>query len=567
VTDANTATPELATLRPVAAGGKRCRGVWLVALITAIVAAGVYTRSLSGDFVFDDVPAIRDSTYIHDMGNWLNVLTFHVMSEDVLDFNRPVQVASLMLDATIWGVNPMGYRLTSLLLHALCTALVVVLLAKLMREATSQSKDNMDAKRSGMDRPMLAGLLLAGLLFALHPVMVEAVAVPSNRKDQLATLFFILSLLAATGFRANGSPRDWVLGFACVMCMLLSIGAKENGVAGPAVLFMYWWLLRRKEHPAAWLTLVAVCSLVVVIFLAVRFGLERDKSEVFLSKPSPLSPTLKGRANFQVGYLVFYAKNLLWPTALCADYTLHSLLPIIRLGLLRDVIFFALGGAGIWLAMRSRLFALALWVVVFALLPVCNLVPIYIHAADRYLYMPMVGLALMVAMGVSLAGRKWSTPLAAAGFAGGLAVCAVLGVMTWQRIAVWDNAIALWTDTCAKDDHSIRGHMGLGTEYMANSQFDKALPYWERAADWVTNRPDFWINLVLCHEKLGDTQGMNDAIMRMLKVHPNLFRPELLPREGYLKGVNMDRFARIMGQFRESHPYYTPPTPMMHDRP
>lgn len=560
MTDANSASPELATPRP-AAGGKRCWGVWIVALITAIAAAGVYSRSLSGGFVFDDVPAIQESTYIHDTGNWLKVLTFYVMSEDVLDFNRPVQVASLMLDATIWGVNPMGYRLTSLLLHALCTALVVLLLAKLLRESDSSST------AGGMDRPMLAGLLLAGLLFALHPVMVEAAAVPSNRKDQLATLFFILSLLTATGFRANGSPRDWVLGFACVMCMLMSIGAKENGVAGPAVLFMYWWLLRRKEHPAAWVSLIALCSLVVVVFLAVRFGLERDKSEVFLSKPSPLSPTLKGRANFQVGYMVFYAKNLVWPTALCADYTPHSLLPILKLGLLRDVIFIALGGAGIWLAMRSRHFALALWVVVFALLPVCNLVPIYIHAADRYLYMPMVGLAMMVALGVSVAGRKWSIPLATAGFAGGLALCVVMGVMTWQRIAVWDNAMSLWTDTRAKNEYSIRALMGLGTEYMANNEFDKALPCWELAAEWVTNRPDFWINLVFCHEKLGNTQGMNDAIMRMLKVHPNLLRPETLPREGYLKGVNMNRFTRIMGEFRQAHPYYTPPPPMPFHQP
>ncbi|MCE9589264.1 MAG: hypothetical protein K8S99_01930 [Planctomycetes bacterium] len=544
---------------PSAPVRERPFAVLLIAALAAACAAGVYLRSLSGDFVFDDVAVIRDAAYLHDMSNWPDVLTFHVMSQDVVDFNRPVQVASLMLDATIWGKNPLGYRLTNLLLHAVCTFLTVVLLARLLREGRTPA--GRDAAVTPLGVAELAGLLLAGLLFALHPVMVEAAAVPSNRKDQLATLFVLLSMLAAIRFRAVMTPRNIVLVITCLFCTLLAVGAKENGAAGPPILLAYWWLFRRREKPVAWLSLIGACALIVAVFLAVRFGLERDKSEVFYTKPSALSPTLLGRANFEVGFVLLYARNLLWPTRLCADYNLWSLKPIIGLGVLRDIIFMAVGGAAILLAQRSRLFCLGLCVVVMAMLPAANLVPIYIPAADRYWYLPMVGLGVMVALGASWVGARAPRALAAAALAISLLLCAALGVLTWQRIGVWDNPKVLWTDTHAKNEGSIRALTGLATELANEGNLAQAIPYFEKAAGWVTNRPDYSINIVIGYDNLGRRADVDAAIRKMLAVYPRFLHPESIPRTGELKGVDMDRFESLMLRFREANPYYDPVRP------
>lgn len=529
----------------------------ILAVLAATIAAGIYLPSLSGAFVYDDIAVIRDSTYIHDPANWSHVLTLKVMAEDVIDFNRPVQVASLMLDAAIWGKEPLGYRLTNLLLHAACTFLVVILAARLLRESLTPVGKNMGETVLGMSA--LVGVFLAGLLFALHPMMVEAAAVPSNRKDQLATFFLLIAFLAATRFRAVLDLSNIVLAAVCTLCTLLAIGAKENGVAGPPILFMYWWLLRRREKPVAWLSLIAVCSLACVLFLAARFALEREVSEVFITKPSAISPTIKGRANIQVGFMVLYAKNIFLPAWLCADYNLRSLEPIYKYPFLREAVMLFLGGVVILCSMRSALCALAVWIVLFAILPVANLVPIYVPAADRYWYLPMLGLSIMVALASVWVGRHAPRPAAAAALVVSLVLAVVLAGLTLQRIAVWDNTIALWRDTLDKNDRSVRAHTGLATEYANTGRLGEAAPHWKQAAEFVRNRPDYWVNVIVLNHSLGRTGEAYEAIRSMLEVYPEMYYPDSVPRTGYLASVDMDTFSRIVAQFRSANPYFTPP--------
>jgi hypothetical protein len=96
---------------------------WQAAILAAVTVA-VFLPTLSSGFVYDARLQILTDPFLHDPWNWLPVLSFGVLGMDVLDFNRPVHLASLMLDAAIWGRNPFGYHLTSVLLHALNVVLV-----------------------------------------------------------------------------------------------------------------------------------------------------------------------------------------------------------------------------------------------------------------------------------------------------------------------------------------------------------------------------------------------------------------------------------------------------------
>ena len=98
------------------------------AIIIAVVAAVIYLPILTADFVYDDTSQILTDDYIHKPAHFAEVLSLSVMRKDILDNNRPVMLLSLMLDSLLWGYNPFGYHLTNLLLHALCSAMVFLLL-------------------------------------------------------------------------------------------------------------------------------------------------------------------------------------------------------------------------------------------------------------------------------------------------------------------------------------------------------------------------------------------------------------------------------------------------------
>ena len=126
----------------------------------------------------------------------------------------------------------MGYHLTGLLLHAGVTALLFLLIVRLL-DGAPQAR---------------VVAFLAALLFAVHPVNCETVAEPSYREDLLVALFVLAGLNCAAWFEIG-----WLSGIATVLLFFLAVGAKESGVAGPVALGVYWCLFRRTEPRRAWL--------------------------------------------------------------------------------------------------------------------------------------------------------------------------------------------------------------------------------------------------------------------------------------------------------------------------
>ena len=192
----------------------------------------VFWPTLHSEFVYDSQAEIVLWDYLHDRANLLTAVSFRLMSLDVLDFNRPVAVASLMFDSLFWGREPFGYHLTNILLHIATTWAAFLL----VRHILVQVRPDGDPPRRNL------AAFLATLLFALHPLVTEAVCEPSNRKDLLATLFGLTAILLVARHRpgwGRGDPARVVLGpFLC----LLATGSKELGVAFPVILFAYWLL-------------------------------------------------------------------------------------------------------------------------------------------------------------------------------------------------------------------------------------------------------------------------------------------------------------------------------------
>jgi len=358
--------------------------------LVALAAVALYLPAIGFELVYDSNSQILIDDFIHLPRHFLDVLTLRVMGMDVLDFNRPVNLFTLLVDSLLWGKIPAGYHFTSLLLHGATAALLFRWLLGLVGK--------------------IWPALLAALLFAVHPLHCETVVEVGYREDLLATLFLLAGLLCAMNFRP-GLPKlrekVWLPALGTVACLALSVASKETGVAGPAALGVYWLLFRRNDKWRLWLALIVATAVVATAFMTVRFALEPKNSIIFDTEPSRLAPTWGALIAIQCRIFAAEFLRIAWPADLCADYNGYSIRTILLLDAAIALTLIVAGQAFLCVfGKQNRLFILATAVFWFSLAPVSNVIPIFRPMADRFLYMPLVGVALMLAAAVATLWEK-----------------------------------------------------------------------------------------------------------------------------------------------------------------
>jgi hypothetical protein len=225
-----------------------------VACIVLLATVLVYLPALNNGFVDWD-----DHQYVYKNPNiwFFNLRSLQWMFTAFHVGNwHPLTWLSHAVDYALWGLNPMGHHLTSVLLHGLNTFLVVLLITRLV--CLAQAKASGDNRYSSSGSPLLAGAV-TGLLFGLHPLHVESVAWVSERKDLLYALFYMLSVLSYMRYaviasggivasddnsykhhvshseRGGSNYRYYML---CLMLFMFSLMSKPMAVTLPAVLLL-----------------------------------------------------------------------------------------------------------------------------------------------------------------------------------------------------------------------------------------------------------------------------------------------------------------------------------------
>jgi tetratricopeptide (TPR) repeat protein len=476
------------------------------AVLLAAVTLAVFATTLSAGFVYDARMQILTDPFLHDPRNWLPVLTFGVLRMDVLDFNRPVNLASLMLDAALWGKAPFGYHLTSVLLH---TANVLLAWQAVRRLAPGLGST--------------AGIT-AALFFAVHPVVTEAVCEPTFREDLLATAFTLVGLVLALGRPMDGRGDGW-RSAACIAACLLAVGSKESGVAAPAAIAACWLLVRRGDRGRFWPTATAGGTLVVVAFLGARFLLEPTPSRIFAARPQYPGGSLAAALLLEPRILGLYVQLVLLPVNLCADYGLYSVthLPLPAAAAL----LLAVAGAAALAIRADRRMGLAFVLIVAPLLPVSNLIPIYRAAADRYLYMPMAGIAIGIGLfldGPWLARRETLRDRLLAGL---VAATILLGVACMERQRVWANSIALWTDTVRKNPVAATAAMGLAEALLDAGRLAESEAAARRGIELTGGgHGEAWATLALVLEAQGRSPEAFAAVDKAVQLDARLADPD-----------------------------------------
>ena len=505
---------------------------WQQAALLAGITFAAFSATLSADFVYDARMQILTGDFIHDWRNWPAVLSGRVLGMDVLDFNRPAMLASLMVDAALWGRNPFGYHLTSVLVHVINVLLVWLVIREVSGVAGRPDK--------------AIAPLLASLVFAIHPVVTEAVCEPTFREDLLVALFTLSALVLAMRHSPAAPGFDTRRALGCTALCLLAIASKEAGIVAPLLLAASWWLFRRGEPGRFWAVAIGGATLVVVAFLAARFLLEPDASSIFESKPEYPGGSLSQAMLLEPRILALYAQLILFPVNLCADYGLTSVshLPLP----LALVLLAAIAVAGAMAARHDRRLLFAYCLVLLPLVPVANLIPIYRPAADRYLYLPTAGVAVVVGCLLDapwLAGRE---QLRQRILAGCMAAIAVLGMACVERQTVWANSLALWDDAFRKNPGSFTNAAGLGEALRAAGRLPEAEQL-AREAIRLSNgrRGDAWATLAIILDAEGRVADAAAALAKALEIDPSLSDPDAKVKSLAMERPMAEDLKRLLG--------------------
>ncbi len=387
---------------------------------------------------------------------------------------HPLTLWSHMLDCELYGLDPRGHHLTSLLLHAACVLALFHLLA------TSTS------------RPWPSAL--AAALFAIHPQHVESVAWVAERKDVLSTLFWFLTMIGYVAFVRQRTVWRYMV---VVGLFALGLMAKSMLVTLPVVLVLFdYWPLGRLDwgfstpHRKALLAsivektpLYLMSAAVCVVTIVAQTGAISSREVV------PLGLRL---ANAADSYLTYLVKTVV-PTDLGAFYPLQQ----------EPAIWRALAGVGLLLAativvlLRRRIAGYWttgwLWYLV-TLLPVIGIVQVGAQArADRYTYVPLVGIFIGIAWSLdALVGKRRAWRAAVATLAVSWVVA--LAFVASRQVSYWADSVTLFERAIAVTNDNRVAELNLAEAYSDRGD-PAALDHYRKAIEIDAEWPQAWAGL------------------------------------------------------------------------
>jgi len=452
-------------------------------LAVGLCAVVVYLGTLWNKFALDDIPIIVVNPLVaHASGIWRAFTAPYWAADFGGHMYRPLVIAGFALDALVDGT--VWFHAVNLLWHA-GAAVAVAALA-----------------RRWMDT---AGGLVAGLLFAVHPVHVEAVANVVGRAELMAALFTVLAVYTALG-RAHPAWSAAALAFG-----LLS---KENAAVAPALVVWAWMLGLDRPDRRRMVSLVVAWVLVGAAYTAVRtlvrqpFGGYMSVAPMFIGQ-SWLSVRLTALAA-----LADVARLLVFPLTLRVDYSPNER-TIVTSPL--DVRFAAgLFCALVWAALlmvswrRGRkLEAFGLGWIGVAFLPVANLLyPAGFYVAERTLYLPSAGLVLAATAALSRLPRDRVRLVVAI-------LCLLGGVRTALRVPVWRNDNAVTLSIIEDSPDSYGGPVRMAGVYLDRHEPAKALAAARIAAGIAPYDPWVYATGTVAALALGDLGAADSLLTRL----------------------------------------------------
>jgi len=486
---------------------KMTKFLYAILLVVAVIA--VFIRSTAFQFVnLDDVDYVTQNPHVMGGLSPENIAwaftSFHAANW------HPVTWISHMIDSQLFGLNPWGHHLVSVLLHTANTLLLFFLLSRL----------------SGT----LWKCAFAAALFAIHPLHVESVAWVSERKDVLSTMFLLLTLAAYANYVQLRTFRYYCL---ALLAFALGLMSKPMLVTVPFLLLLmdYWPLGRFTERnsssddsvsdqplipPSSTWSILKEKIPFLILSMASCIITVLAQSSLAVISLEELPFSLRA-ANALVAYSA-YIGNMFWPFNLGAYYPFSGVLPLWKV-MGASILLLSISMLALKNIKRYPYLAFGWFWYVVTLVPVIGLVQVGAQSmADRYTYIPMIGLFIAIVWGIhDLAETAGATRLVRAGAA---ILVLILSVISYRQVGYWKDSEAVFGRALEVTNDNWFAHSLYGVALDEQGKYAQALPHFIKSVQINPNYSKSRYSLGIALKRVG---RLDEAIVNYraaIKIDP-----------------------------------------------
>jgi Tfp pilus assembly protein PilF len=538
-----------------------------LASFVAVVTFAVYLASLQNDFIaeWDDGEYVLNNPHIRSINPaFLRWAFFDFYASNW----HPLTWMSHALDYAIWGLNPLGHHLTSIMLHAINAFLVVVLIMRLQEIAKGTAPGGLESSLPD-ERGMLITAGVTGLLFGLHPVHVESVAWVAERKDLLCALFFLLSIMAYLRYAGSrepgarsqesessmddeGTPPDpggekrWYT-FSLGL-FVLALMSKPMAVSLPVVLLILDWYPFRRLHsgPTARTALVEKLPFITLSLISSVLTVlaQRAWGAVVEIQSVPLSSRLLVAAQSLIAYL----GKMIVPIELIPYYPYpKNISPASPEFLFSLALVIGITVCCVMVSRKQKVWLTAWGYYAVTLLPVIGIVQVGSQSmADRYTYLPSLSPFLIMGVGASwvytrmIISQRSRFMVVMLLLSSGLMIFAGLSFLTIQQLRIWKNGLTVWSYVIEKEPEKVSiAYTNLGSVYQKKGQLDKAMENYDKAITLDPTDYLAYINRGAIFDKGSQFDKAIESYNRAVMLNPGDFTAY------FNRGLTYDKIGRI----------------------
>jgi Tfp pilus assembly protein PilF len=502
----------------------------IVCIVLIAVIWGVYGQVTQFAFVnFDDPVYVIQNSHVQS-GITHNGLHW-AFTTKYFGLWNPLVWLSFMLDYQLYGLNAGGYHLTNLILHILSTILLFRLFNRMTGEIWKSA--------------------FVAALFALHPLHVESVAWVSERKDVLSAFFWLLTLCIYVYYTEKPVVKRYLL---VLFAFILALMSKPMVVSLPFIMILldYWPLKRfelKKDNLIMWQLKEKMPFLVLSAILVITTLYIPDNNDL------EQLPFGLRYANAPVSFMT-YLENTFMPNDLAVCYPFSDQIPFRHsLGALLLIIFIS----AVVIAMIKRLpYLFVGWFWYFiTIIPVIGIVHIADFAmADRYYYLPSIGISVILAWGIPLLFPNKETRKMIL-FPAAIAFITLMSTLTWQQCGYWKNSIELWTHTLQATKDNALAHNNLGLALFAEGKVEESIKHYSEAIRITQGDAPAYSNRGNAYTLLGQYQQAISDYNEAIRLKP-YYAPAFYNRGNVYK--DLGQYEQAIKDFDDTirlSPYYT----------
>ncbi len=418
----------------------------IIYILLTLVTLAVYRPVNRCDFISIDDPVYVTQNNHVQYGITLKELRW-AFSTTYAEFWHPLTWLSLMFDYQLYGLNAYGYHLTNLILHVLSTLLLFLLFNR-MTQAVWKSA-------------------FVAALFALHPIHVQSVAWIAERKDVLSAFFWMLTLCLYVYYTEKPIIKRYLFVVFSFVCALMS---KSMVVTLPLVMILLdYWPLNRFESKKSNLILWQLREKTLFFIFSAIFSIITLYAQYHLRAEHPLFARL---ANAPVSFVTNIQK-IFWPHDLAFVYPFPNQLHVWQV-LGAVLLIVVITTIAVFTVKRlPYLFVGWLWYAI-TILPVIGIISVGDPMADRYIYLPAIGIYIATAWGVPslIKSEKIRKKIL---FPAGMLLLIALSFLTWQQCNYWKTSIGLFNHTLQVTKDNYLAYNNLGVSLFDKGRIDEAI--------------------------------------------------------------------------------------------